>query len=121
MSQKIPFFELFSTLPLDRETRVALDGAYLTAAEVDRGRRTMHIALTVRADMGERMSQLSAAVTQAYGLEDVSIIQTVSAPQAPAGGKGPSAGGEVIMGSAIRGAVQPMAGLNPKIDRKSVV
>ena len=87
MSQKIPFFELFSALPLDRETRVALDGAYLTAVEVERERRTMHMALTVRADMGERMSQISAAVAQAYGLEDVSVIQTVSAPQAPAGGR----------------------------------
>ena len=115
MSQKIPFFELFSALPLDRETRVALDGAYLTAVEVERERRTMHMALTVRADMGERMSQISAAVAQAYGLEDVSVIQTISAPQAPAGGKGPSASGEVIMGSAIRGTVQPMTGLNPKM------
>ena len=75
MSQKIPFFELFSALPLDRETRVALDGAYLTAVEVERERRTMHMALTVRADMGERMSQISAAVGSARGLLTWAAVQ----------------------------------------------
>ena len=36
MAQKIPFFELFHTLELPWELRVALDGAFLTAVEVDR-------------------------------------------------------------------------------------
>ena len=82
MSQKIPFFELFSALPLDRETRVALDGAYLTAVEVERERRTMHMALTVRADMGERMSHLSAAVAQAYGLEGFRVTNRAEMEEA---------------------------------------
>ena len=45
--QKIPFFELFPSLPLPWEQRMALDGAYLTAAELVREKRTMSLAVTV--------------------------------------------------------------------------
>ena len=112
MPQKIPFFELFPALPLERDVRVRLDGAYLTAVEVDREKRAMHIDLTVHADLGERKQALTEAVAAAFSLNNFSIHQTVSAPVSTAA---PSKGEEIIMGAAVKGAVQPMAGLNPKM------
>ena len=112
MAQKIPFFELFSSVVLDWGLRSLLDGAYLTAVEVEREARVMHMALTVRRDMGEQKDALAAALAAAYRMERVSIHQSVAAPaKAPA----KSGGGEVIMGAPIKGAVQPMAELNPKM------
>ena len=61
MAQKIPFFELFSSVVLDWGLRSLLDGAYLTAVEVEREARVMHMALTVRRDMGEQKDALAAA------------------------------------------------------------
>ena len=52
MAQKIPFFELFHTVDLPWELRVALDGAYLTEAAVDRESRALTMALTVRRELG---------------------------------------------------------------------
>ncbi len=61
MAQKIPFFELFSGVVLDWGLRSLLDGAYLTAVEVEREARVMHMALTFRRDMGEQKDALAAA------------------------------------------------------------
>ena len=112
MPQKIPFFELFPALPLERDIRVLLDGAYLTAVEVEREKRAMRMALTSHASLGERKDALAAAIAVAYALENVSIHQTVDAPTSVAA---PSKGEGVIMGTPIKGTVQPMAGLNPKM------
>ena len=111
--QQIPFFELFTSLPLSRDLRALLDGAFLTAVEVARESRTMDLALTVRADLGEKKDELAAAAASAYTLERVAIHQTVSAPSPAAGKK--TEGGEIVMGVPIKGAVQPMEGLNPKM------
>ena len=80
MLQKIPFFELFTTLTLPWEDRLALEGACLTAVEVEREKRTLAMALTTTVDLGEGKDRISAAVAAAYDLEKVSIHQTVSAP-----------------------------------------
>ena len=45
----------------------------------------------------------------------VSIHQTIAAPVQTAPGKARGEGGETIMGGPVKGAVQPMAGLNPKM------
>ena len=71
--QRIPFFELFTSLPLSRDLRALLDGAFLTAVEVARESRTMDLALTVRADLGEKKDELAAAAASAYALERVAI------------------------------------------------
>ena len=68
MPQKIPFFELFPALPLERDIRVLLDGAYLTAVEVEREKRAMRMALTSHASLGERKDALAAAIAVAYAL-----------------------------------------------------
>ncbi len=112
MAQKIPFFELFPGLSLAWELRMALNGAYLTAAEVIRESRRMVMALTVQGDLGKGKEALEAAVAEAYGLKEVRIQVTAAVPRQE---EKKSAGGEVIMGGAIKGAVQPMAGLNPKM------
>ena len=117
MAQHIPFFELFTTLSLPWEIRTLLTNSYLTAAEVEKGARTMHIALTVQSDLGDKKDLLSAAVAAAYGLEKVSIHQTVSAPAPTAANGGASSGGDVVMGAPIKGTVQPMEGLNPKMGK----
>ena len=49
MLQKIPFFELFTALTLPWEDRLALEGACLTAVEVEREKRTLAMALTTTA------------------------------------------------------------------------
>ena len=113
MAQKIPFFELFPGLSLAWEVRMALNGAYLTAAEVNRESRTMVMSLTVQGDLGKGKEALEAAVAEAYQLKEVRIQVTEAVPRQEEQKK--SAGGEVIMGGAIKGAVQPMAGLNPKM------
>lgn len=115
MAQKIPFFELFHSIQLPWDLRLQLDGAYLTEAEVDRAARTMGMALTVSADLGEGKDALAAAVAETYQLKKVTIRQTVSAPAPANGGREKTEGGEVVMGAPIKGAVQPMAGLNPKM------
>ena len=112
--QQIPFFEMFTSLPLSRDVRASLDGAYLTAVEVEKQNRIMRLALTVPAGLGEKKDELAAAVAAAYALKSVVISQTVAAPSPAASGKKPE-GGEVIMGVPIKGAVQPMEGLNPKM------
>ena len=43
MAQKIPFFELFSGVVLDWGLRSLLDGAYLTAVEVEREIGRAHV------------------------------------------------------------------------------
>ncbi|MCI8941640.1 MAG: PolC-type DNA polymerase III [Oscillospiraceae bacterium] len=112
--QQIPFFEMFTSLPLSRDVRASLDGAYLTAVEVEKQNRIMRLALTVPAGLGEKKDELAASVAAAYALKSVVISQTVAAPSPAASGKKPE-GGEVIMGVPIKGAVQPMEGLNPKM------
>ena len=52
--QQIPFFEMFTSLPLSRDVRASLDGAYLTAVEVEKQNRIMRLALTVPAGLGEK-------------------------------------------------------------------
>ena len=117
--QQIPFFELFTTLSLSWDVRALLDGAFLTAVEVEKQSRTMRLALTVRSDLGEKKDELAAAVASAYALEQVLIHQTISAPSPSASGK-KAEGGEIIMGVPIKGAVQPMEGLNPKMGNATV-
>jgi DNA polymerase-3 subunit alpha (Gram-positive type) len=112
MLQKIPFFELFTALTLPWEDRLALEGACLTAVEVEREKRTLAMALTTTADLGEGKDRISAAVAAAYDLKKVSIHQTVSAPVQSSAKSG---GNEVIMGFPIKKEVQPMTGLNFKM------
>ena len=111
MAQKIPFFELFHSISLPREERMALDGAYLTAVEVDRKNRTMHFRLSASTDLGSTINTIKAAIAEMYQLREVSV--TVSVIQAQQ--KGPAPANEVIMGSPIKRDIQPMAGLNPKM------
>ncbi len=110
----IPFFELFPALPLEWELRSKLDGAYLTSVEVEKEKRAMAMALTVRADLGDSKDTLAAAVAAAYDLGRVVIHQSIAAP-AEGGKPAKPAGAEAIMGTVIKGAVQPMQGLNPKM------
>ena len=114
MAQKIPFFELFPTLTLPWKERVALGEAYLTAVEVERERREMIMDLVTQRDLGEGRGAVESALAQAYDLHKVEIRQRVEAPAQSAGGKAKGEG-EVVMGSPIRGQVQPMEGLNPKM------
>ncbi len=115
MAQKIPFFELFQSLPLTWELRMALDGAYLTAVEVEKENRIMAIAVTVRASLGKGKEALEEAILQTYQLKEVHILQTVAVPKQEAGEKKKVDSGDVVMGAAVKGSVQPMAGLNPKM------
>ena len=114
MAQKIPFFELFHTVNLPWELRVALDGAYLTAVEVDRESRAMVMDLTSHSDISEQLGALQTEIAVAYHLEQVEIHAKVVRPVTEASG-GKKDSGEIIMGGAIKGAVQPMTGLNPKM------
>ena len=116
MAQQIPFFELFPTLDLPWNLRVALDGAYLTAVEVERDRRVMTADLTVREELGEGREVLTRALEQHFGLTQAVVRLRVSAPQRTAA----KAGQETIMGGPIKGVVQPMAGLNPKMGNVTV-
>ena len=52
MAQKIPFFELFHTLNLPWELRVALDGAYLTEVAIEREARELSMNLTTQRELG---------------------------------------------------------------------
>ena len=76
----IPFFELFPALPLEWGLRSKLDGAYLTSVEVEKEKRVMAMALTVRADLGDSKDTLAAAVAAAYDLGRVVIHQSIAAP-----------------------------------------
>ena len=116
MAQKIPFFDLFHSLPLEWDLRVQLDGAYLTAVELEQGKRNLSAALTVRADLQDGREKLAAAIQEAYQLNEVRLHQTVvEVSKQEAGGKKKAGGGDIIMGSVIKGQVQPMEGLNPKM------
>ncbi len=113
MSQIIPFFDLFHTMPLERDLRVQLEGAYLTSAELEKKARTLTASLTVPADLRDGLEKLTAAIRESYQLKEVHLFQTVSVPKREAGKK--SGGSDLIMGGAIKGPVQPMEGLNPKM------
>ena len=113
MAQKIPFFELFHTLNLPWELRVALDGSYLTQVEIHREIRELTMELTTQKELGESLAALEQAVAEAYGLKAVHTRLKVAAPAQESGGNKNSE--EVILGGAIKGAVQPMTGLNPKM------
>ncbi len=114
MAQQIPFFELFPALPLSWELRSLLTGAFLTGVEVEKSARRMDLALTVPAGLGERQEELSAAIRASYALDAVTVRQTVSAPSPPSGEK---KSGEIILGGPVRGAVQPLEGLNPTMGK----
>ena len=77
MAQKIPFFDLFHSLPLERDLRAQLGGAYLTAVELEQGKRSLSAALTVRADLKDGRETLAAAIQAAYQLNEVHLHQTV--------------------------------------------
>ena len=88
MAQKIPFFDLFHSLPLEWDLRVQLDGAYLTAVELEQGKRNLSAALTVRADLQDGREKLAAAIQEAYQLNEVRLHQTVvEVSKQEAGGK----------------------------------
>jgi len=112
MAQKIPFFELFPALDLSWELRVALDGAYLTAAELTQETRQLVLDLTVRADMDEEKEKLRAAIQKEYDLGEVVIHQRVEAPAQEAA---KAVGGDAVMGGPVKGPVIAMTELNPKI------
>ena len=115
MAQKIPFFDLFHSLPLERDLRAQLGGAYLTAVELEQGKRSLSAALTVRADLKDGRETLAAAIQAAYQLNEVHLHQTVEIPKQDVSGKKKAGGGDVIMGGVIKGQVQPLEGLNPKM------
>ena len=115
MAQKIPFFDLFHSLPLERDLRAQLGGAYLTAVELEQGKRSLSAALTVRADLKDGRETLAAAIQAAYQLNEVHLHQTVEIPKQDVSGKKRAGGGDVIMGGVIKGQVQPLEGLNPKM------
>ncbi len=115
MAQKIPFFDLFHSLPLERDLRAQLGGAYLTAVELEQGKRSLSAALTVRADLKDWRETLAAAIQAAYQLNEVHLHQTVEIPKQDVSGKKKAGGGDVIMGGVIKGQVQPLEGLNPKM------
>ena len=116
MTQKIPFIELFPGLSLSFSQRVALEGAYITAAELERETRSMFVALTVSVDLGEDKENLEKKIAQEYALEKVTIVQTViSSAQDPSASSNGKADSEVIMGGPIKANVSPMTGLNPKM------
>ncbi len=111
MAQKIPFFEFFTSLPLSWSLRAALDGAQVTALEVDRGERTMLLALTTKGELaGEAREELTAAVREAYGLKEARLRLTAEAPKAA---KEKGSGESVIFGGAVKGQVRPMTSLDP--------
>ena len=87
MAQKIPFFELFHTLNLPWELRVALDGAYLTEVAIEREARELSMNLTTQRELGEGQGALEAAVIEAYDLKAVHIQLKVSAPVQETDGK----------------------------------
>ena len=113
MAQHIPFFELFTGLSLSWEIRSLLDGAFLTAVEIEKDSRPMHMALTVLSDLGEKKDALAAAIAAAYALNRVVIHQSVAPPIQSAPARSENC--EVIMGGPIKGSVQPIEGLNPKM------
>ena len=126
MAQKIPFFDLFKNIRLSRGLSMAVGDAYFTNATVVREKRAMELALTTSCELGESaMAELREAIRAAYSLNEVIIHLTVEAPvldtvkpSAPA--KGDKKKGEVVMGGPVRGKVQSMVGLNPKMGQVTV-
>ena len=77
MAQKIPFFELFPSLDLTWKQRVALEGAYITFAEVQREKRRMDISLTVHTDLGDEKEGLEHIIAESFALNEVRIQQYI--------------------------------------------
>ena len=117
MSQKIPFFELFPALELSPRTRLSLESAQITAAEIERSKRCMSLSLSVFGDLGEEKDSLERLIAKTYGLDRVSIHQQVLTSQRDRSPASDSKNDtvEVIMGGPIRASVSPMTGLNPKM------
>ena len=123
MAKKIPFFELFKNLELSRGLHIALSDAEIQSAELNRKDRSMALDMTTTCELGERaMEELRQAVAAAYGLERVTVRLTVEAPvlETVAPPPGVKEKGEVIFGGPVRGKVQPMEGLNPKMGQVCV-
>ena len=124
MAQKIPFFELFKSLRLSRGLSLAVGDAWFTAAELNRGERSMRLALTTTCELGERaMRELKHAISETYGLSSVQVDLTVEAPVLETVQPAKSAAGEkgeVIMGGPVRGKAISMVGLNPKMGQVTV-
>ena len=82
MAQKIPFFEMFPNLPLGRDLHLMLNGGWVTGLEVDRQSRTMTLALTLPAPLGDQEELFRETVQSAYGLERVELQVKVAPPAA---------------------------------------
>ena len=82
MAQKIPFFEMLPNLPLGRELHLLLDGGWVTGLEVDRQRRTMAMALTLPAPLGDLEEIFRETIRTAYGLEHLELQVKIAAPAA---------------------------------------
>jgi len=126
MAQKIPFFDLFKNIRLSRGLSMAVSDAYFTDATIIRETRSMELALTTSCELGDNaMEELRRAIAEAYSLSAVTIRLTVEAPvldtvkPAPSA-KGDKKKGEVVMGGPVRGKVQSMVGLNPKMGQVTV-
>ncbi len=126
MAQKIPFFDLFKNIQLSRDLSMAVGDAFFTNATIVREKRAMELALTTTCELGEKaLEELRGAIATAYGLNEVVIHLTVEAPvldtmkPAPTA-KGEKKKGEIVMGGPVRGKVQSMVGLNPKMGQVTV-
>ncbi len=113
MAQKIPFFEFFTSLQLSWSLRAALDGAEVTALEVDRGERSMLLALTTKGELpADAQEELTGAIRAAYDLKEARLHLTAAVPKAA---KEKGGGESVLFGGPVKGPVHPMVELNPKL------
>ena len=121
MAGKTPFFEFFTSLPVDFELRLALDSAVITNIELDQEARTMRVELLAREHVSEAVQEKTEAlIAQQFGLVRVTLAVTqIGMPREEekketSKGKKERDPGKPIMGKAIKGKVSPMSSLNSK-------
>ncbi len=121
MADKTPFFQFFTSLPVDFELRLALDSALITNIELDQEARTMRVDVLAREHVSETVREKTEAlIAQQYGLARVTLavtqmgVKREEEKQESVKGKKERDPGKVVMGKAVRGKVSPMASLNSK-------
>ena len=122
MSERIPFFELFSDFAPDFDLRVHLKGALVTNMVLEAEKRALTLDMATREDLPEsERNTLEMLLAQRYQLNQVVIRAKSEAfprPVDPASkGKKISTSGKIILGREIKGHVLPMRELNPKAGR----
>ena len=126
MGERVPFFDIFASLPLSQELRFLLRGAEISDMVVDQSAASLVMTLCTEEELTEvRRRELEGAVAAAYTLRTATVKnvfreKAVTAAAEHAAHTAEAEKVTVLMGKVLRGKTVSMRTLNPKMGQVTV-